>query len=305
MSSIEPFVHRKIVVLHDDASAQQAARAMCDRKIGCIVVSDHEGHVVGILTDRDIVCGLFAYGSDPNTKISDIMTPRPIVIRETAEVEDVIKIMETNGIRRVPVVHKLESHVKSGREKCVGIITLDDLIASQSVESGRLARVVQSQLFRRRSSITKDARGYRSQLRSEARADQTLNRFFNTVAEKARIDEDSAADLTEMMLSCIVQRMHYTGAAHLIAQLPHNLQDQLLDLPAGPDRSITLSSILNELSRHFGFDEKRAQEVASGFGDALRSLIAQGQFEHALAQLPDDIKCILTEKQEEPHKKVA
>ena len=292
MSSIDSFIHRKVVVLHQDSSAYEAARAMCDRRIGCIIVSDHESHIVGIVTDRDLVCSLLAHSSDTKVPLSEVMTPKPIMVEENVALHDVIDKMVVHGIRRIPVVHRLEGAEK--RYKCVGIVTLDDLVASQSIDFDKLTRIVQAQLLRKKSPLSRDVRGFRAQVRAEARADQTLNHFFNVISQRTNLDTDTAIKAGTLVLSAIVRRMHYSGAAHLISQLPKNLQEELLDLPAGPDRRICAISIFTELKRQLGFDENQAREIVTDFGRALEELTGQGQFDHAMAQLPDDLRCLFT-----------
>ena len=286
MSTIEPFTHRKIVVMHLDTRASQAARAMCDNRIGCVVVADESGHLAGIVTDRDLVCGLLAYRSDVDTPLLELMTCDPATVDENAEVEDVLELMVVNGVRRIPVVENLEK----GKQRCVGIVTLDDLIASQAVPGERIARVVQSQIFRSRGFPSRGLRKLRSQARADARMEQTLMKFYKVIAKNTGLNDDNTAGVTLYILGALVRRLHYTGAAHLIAQLPHLMQDDLLDLPAGPDRSVTHATILAGLRDEFKFTEDRAESVFTQTCQALWHLIDPAQLAHVRAQLPLELQ---------------
>src|SRR6185436_6137958 len=99
MRSVESFLHKKVVILHQDAAIQQAARAMCDNKIGCVVVADYRGHVVGIVTDRDLACFPLAFNISPTEPLARVMTTEPIFVDETVSLNDVIQILTENGIR--------------------------------------------------------------------------------------------------------------------------------------------------------------------------------------------------------------
>jgi uncharacterized protein (DUF2267 family) len=125
-------------------------------------------------------------------------------------------------------------------------------------------------------------------MRSEARADQTMHRFFNVIVEKTGFDSDNAVRLGTYVLGVIIQRIHYSGAANFIAQLPHNLQEELLDLPAGPDRRITPVTVLGEMLSQFSMDEPRARTALAQCGEAFEELIDHAELEHVRAQLPAD-----------------
>ncbi|MBI3557498.1 MAG: CBS domain-containing protein [Deltaproteobacteria bacterium] len=286
MSSIEPFTHRKIVIMHLDTRSSQAARAMCENRIGCVIVADERGHMAGIVTDRDLVCGLLAYRSDVDTPLLEVMTPDPATVDETAQLEDVLGLMVENGVRRIPVVQNLDG----GKQRCVGIVTLDDLIASQALPGERISRVVQSQIFRSRGFPSRGLRKLRSQTRADARMEQTLMKFYKVMAKGTGLSEETVPEVTKYILSALVRRLHYTGAAHLIAQLPHLMQDDLLDLPAGPDRSVTHATILAGLRAGFGFTEEQANLVFAKSCEALWELVDPKQLAHVRAQLPMELQ---------------
>ncbi len=88
-------------------TAQRAARLMKNLDVGAIPVVDSEQarRPVGIVTDRDLCCGVIASGADPTTAtLQDHMTTGPICCRPDDEVEHVSELMQERQIRRVPVV---------------------------------------------------------------------------------------------------------------------------------------------------------------------------------------------------------
>ncbi|HLD99258.1 MAG TPA: CBS domain-containing protein [Bdellovibrionota bacterium] len=297
-TSIEPFIHTKIVVLRSETSAQQAARVMCERAIGCVVVADNEGEISGILTDRDLTCNLLANPGDLDVPIGEIMTRTLITADESADLEQVIRIMDREGIRRIPVIRNM----RGGRQKCVGLITLDDLIASEMVDISSLGRIVRKQLVRRGLRMV-ERRGIEAVWsRSAAHMDQSYHHFMNAMAEKTSLEKELCTQITRFVLGCLVQRIHYSGAAHLMAQLPRRLQEDLFSLPPGPDRSITVSSLVNETMIRFQMDEPMAYSVLLRVLSALGQILDPGQLEHVKAQLPEEFREIFpkSEKAQKP-----
>src|SRR5689334_14304244 len=109
MRSILPFIQRNVIVLHDDATIEQAARAMQEHQIGCVVLSDHASHIIGIATDRDLVNGVLAAGvkAIDQMKVAEVMTRNPFSVDEYADIKRVIGLMEEHGVRRIPIIHKM------------------------------------------------------------------------------------------------------------------------------------------------------------------------------------------------------
>lgn len=99
-------------------SLQTAARHMVDENIGALPVRAN-GRVEGMLTDRDIVTHVVAAGGDlSSTTVGDIATTSPTTVDADDPVRDVVQIMASGKVRRVPVVEE-------GR--LVGIISQADV----------------------------------------------------------------------------------------------------------------------------------------------------------------------------------
>jgi CBS domain-containing protein len=108
-----------------DTSVREAAEKMRVADIGNVIVAEN-GHVRGILTDRDIAVRAVSEGKDPDaTKAGDIMTPSPITIAPTESVKAAIDLMHRHDIRRLPVV-------ANGRP--VGVVALADVSMSPSAQ---------------------------------------------------------------------------------------------------------------------------------------------------------------------------
>ena len=91
-----------------DASLEEVAKAMVEHDCGeiPIVRSSSDKSLLGVVTDRDIVCRLVAQGRNPVDEAAEACMSSPVVsVQESTPVEDCAKLMEDKQIRRVPVVN--------------------------------------------------------------------------------------------------------------------------------------------------------------------------------------------------------
>ncbi len=290
MASVKSFVGNKVVVLHHDATVHQAARAMCDHQIGCVVVANHDGKMVGMVTDRDLVCGFLAESSGLVVELADVMTPGLYSVSDEADLNEVVSLMETHGVRRVPIIRKHED----GREYCVGLISFDDLIMAQSVDPGHLATIVRSQLsdMLRKPEQEGFVRELRVHARSLARTEQTLHRFIHRICERTRLDPEMADRFLRTAMQLVVERMQFRSAGRFIAQLPQQLHDELLDLPAGPNRRISRQTFFDRCATEFKWDGPKTAQMLHGLWFALADHVGATSAEHARLQLPDDVRSL-------------
>jgi CBS domain-containing protein len=119
-----------------DTPLNEVAKLMVDCDCGEIPVVDSHKKLIGVVTDRDIVCRIVAKGKNPALMTAkDAMTSTVISVGEDASLADVLARMEDHQVRRLPVVDS------SG---CIcGIIAQADvaLIARES-ETGEMVRIV-------------------------------------------------------------------------------------------------------------------------------------------------------------------
>ena len=113
------------------------AKLMKDEDIGPVLIVDdsHDGkRLVGIVTDRDLALKVVGEGRDPNsTRVEDVMTGSLVTCRADDDVENAVRAMAQNQLRRIPVVDD------SGQ--LVGIISQAD-VATRLNEPQSTAEVV-------------------------------------------------------------------------------------------------------------------------------------------------------------------
>ena len=141
---------REVIVAFRTTSLIEAAQLMREYHVGSLVVVDETGglrHVVGMLTDRDIVTAVVAPALEPGAlSVGDVMSAEPITAQDDDSVFDLLSTMRDKGLRRLPVV---------GREhELIGLVTLDDVLEIVAQELDLLVSAIGSgaRLERKRRS---------------------------------------------------------------------------------------------------------------------------------------------------------
>ena len=86
-----------VITIHPQASVQDAARHLSDYHISGMPVVNGGNHVIGIVTEADII-------SRSGTTVEKIMTRRVICVQESALVDEVAQILTSNRVKRVLVM---------------------------------------------------------------------------------------------------------------------------------------------------------------------------------------------------------
>ena len=113
-------------------SANEAARIMWDRDCGVVPIVDQAGHVVGVVTDRDICMAAYFQGVPlSHIAVASIMSPDVSTCSRDAELSEAERLMQERQIHRLPVV--------DDGGCLVGILSLSD-VARGVKRSGGLSR---------------------------------------------------------------------------------------------------------------------------------------------------------------------
>jgi CBS domain-containing protein len=132
---------RTVVTVTPDATILEAAKTMLQNHVSGLPVVDAAGKLVGIVSEGDFIrrgeigtqrkrsrwlrfllgAGAEAtdYVREHGRKVSEVMTSEPIAIAEDATLEEIVTSMETNGIKRLPVMRG---------DKLVGIVSRANLL---------------------------------------------------------------------------------------------------------------------------------------------------------------------------------
>jgi CBS domain-containing protein len=109
---------RDVEIISPDATIQEAAAKMKALDIGPLPVGEG-GHLLGMVTDRDLTIRATAEGLDPTTPVRTVMTPNVIACFEDDDVREAAEIMQREQIRRLLVVDR--------NKQVVGIVSIGDL----------------------------------------------------------------------------------------------------------------------------------------------------------------------------------
>ena len=105
-------------------SVLESLMAMTEAKAGSAVVADEDGKLLGIFTDGDfrrIVAERSGTDAAATLKIpvGEVMTKKPMFIRDTAYAAEIVKVFERKRIDDLPVV--------DGEGRVVGLVDIQDL----------------------------------------------------------------------------------------------------------------------------------------------------------------------------------
>ena len=101
--------------LHPENYVYEADELMGKYKISGVPICDHEGHLVGIITNRDL-----RFMTDFNVKIDDVMTKENLItVPVGTTLEQARDILRRNKVEKLPIV--------DGDFKLRGLITIKDI----------------------------------------------------------------------------------------------------------------------------------------------------------------------------------
>ena len=125
---------RRVYSIEADHTVLEAARFMLEHHIGALPVL-HNGELVGIFSERDVMNRVVAVGRTPGTtKVSEVMTANPKSVSVEETVENCLFLMREFGFRHLPLT--------DGKE-LKGLVSLRDIplhvLTEKEAEGRRMA----------------------------------------------------------------------------------------------------------------------------------------------------------------------
>jgi CBS domain-containing protein len=133
---------RHVITVGADTSVADAILTMLQHRVSGLPVVDSQGKLIGIISQGDFVRRAeigterkrgpwlsYLAGSDKiaadfvhahGRKVGEIMTPDPVTITEDIPLDRIVQIMESSGVKRLPVLRG---------DRLVGIVTRSDFLA--------------------------------------------------------------------------------------------------------------------------------------------------------------------------------
>lgn len=124
-----------IYQISPEATVLEAITLMADKSIGALVVT-HEGHVVGIFSERDYTRKVaLMERTSTDTLVSEIMTPRVITVTSHNTVKECLELMTERHLRHLPVVD---------HNQLIGMISIGDLVKAVMDDQRKLINQLQT-----------------------------------------------------------------------------------------------------------------------------------------------------------------
>jgi CBS domain-containing protein len=119
MTTARDIMHQGAECIGENQTLEEAARMMRDLRVGALPICGADDRLRGIITDRDIVVRCIAEGGEPRSMTAREMAQgTPIWVDVDADQNEVLQLMESNKIRRLPVMEN---------QRLVGMISEADL----------------------------------------------------------------------------------------------------------------------------------------------------------------------------------
>lgn len=116
---VQEIMTRDVECIEPNRTLQEAASRMKAIDVGPLPVCEND-HLVGMVTDRDIVVRAVAQGHNPRMeKVCDVMTRDVACCTEDQDIEQAARLMNHKQIRRLAVLNR--------NQRLVGIVSLADL----------------------------------------------------------------------------------------------------------------------------------------------------------------------------------
>ena len=128
---IENLMSNVISSVKPDEPLSAALELMQTHSQSCVLVCENNT-LLGIVTERDIVRAFFSFqqiGSIDDPVVSQVMTAKPICIRETSSLRDALLLACERRLRHLPVVNE--------RNDLLGLLTQTDMMKAYMEQIGR------------------------------------------------------------------------------------------------------------------------------------------------------------------------
>lgn len=125
-----------IFTLSGEATLQEAARELNERRVGALIVQAASGEVIGVLSERDIVREVARRGASClENRVGDIMSRNVVTAHPQETVDDCLARMTDRRFRHLPVL-------EDGR--LVGVVSIGDLVKMRIAEADSAVESLQA-----------------------------------------------------------------------------------------------------------------------------------------------------------------
>jgi len=133
---IRKLVHGSADTLEDSLDVQTAAALMAEKDLGSVLVT-HDGDVIGLFTEKDLIKRVIGRGKDPKrVTLGEVCSRKLVAVHEDTSCERAIKTMNYNKCRRL-LVYRGET-----LKGLVSMHSIAEAMASRNRRSNTLLNVL-------------------------------------------------------------------------------------------------------------------------------------------------------------------
>ena len=140
--TVEDVMTRRVVTARTDSDIRDVSALLSENRISGLPVVDERGHVVGVVSEADLlslagmerghsfkdivkhILGESVPRRKQGSRVGEIMSSPALTTRPETDIRDVAKILESKGIKRLPVVDE--------ENRLVGIVSRGDIVRAMS-----------------------------------------------------------------------------------------------------------------------------------------------------------------------------
>lgn len=132
---VKDVMHKGAQFVEQNTPIKDIAKKMRDFDIGAMPVTAN-GHIIGMITDRDLACRALADGTDlSQLTAKDVMTKNAICCAPEDDIDSAVETMEAKQIRRLAVTDE--------HRAVLGMLSLGDISTRLSKQAcGEVLRAV-------------------------------------------------------------------------------------------------------------------------------------------------------------------
>ena len=139
---VEDLIHSRTEVysVTQAATVHDTARYLREKQVRAVGVLTPDGKLVGVVSQSDISDKVAAENKCPAwMRVSEVMTPRPIIVPPGTHLDECVRLMEKHGIYHLAVVDESETYR--------GMISVQDLLRVIASDEKARADMLESFLF--------------------------------------------------------------------------------------------------------------------------------------------------------------
>jgi CBS domain-containing protein len=117
---VQELMSQPVITCGPGDTLNRVAQLMWEHDCGAIPVTDEDGKVVGIITDRDVCMAAYTQGLPLQAiRVTTVIAREVFSCHPQDSVDDAERLMADKQIRRVPVL--------DGADRPVGLLSLNDI----------------------------------------------------------------------------------------------------------------------------------------------------------------------------------